>query len=57
MIYFGILNEVKKANKGIQCDKCKSEQMQLVNYLDGDVKYKCRRCKTLKSGVNIVVNS
>lgn len=52
MIYFGLLNEVKKANKDIKCDKCGSEQMQLVNYLDGNVRYKCRRCKKLKTGMN-----
>ena len=53
MIYFGILNEVKKANIGIACDRCKSKQMQLVKYLEGDIEYKCRRCKGLKKGVNV----
>ena len=53
MIYFGILNEVKKANIGIACDKCKSKQMQLVKYLEGDVEYKCRRCKELKKGYTV----
>lgn len=44
-VYGGRLGRIIKMYPKVQCKECGTFQVQLVSYLEGDPKYKCRRCK------------
>ena len=43
--YAGRLGRIIKQYPKVQCHKCNTFQVQIVSYLEGDPKYKCRHCK------------
>lgn len=43
--YGGRLGKIQKVYPRVQCEKCGTFQVQIINYLRGDPKYKCRHCK------------
>ena len=43
--YAGRLGRIIEKYPKVQCEKCGTFQVQIINYLDGDAGYKCRHCK------------
>ncbi len=43
--YGGRLGQILKAYKNVHCPICKTAQVQIISYLEGDPEWKCRHCK------------
>lgn len=44
-MYGGRLGKILEAYPQVQCSNCKTFQVQITSYLQGDPEYKCRHCK------------
>lgn len=47
VLYGGRLGKImaKYPTNSLCCSNCESQQLQIINYLSGDPKYRCRKCR------------
>ncbi|HIF6165095.1 MULTISPECIES: helix-turn-helix domain-containing protein [Vibrio harveyi group] len=47
VLYGGRLGQILRFFKNVHCPMCKTAQVQIINYLQGDPSWKCRHCKQI----------